>query len=91
MIQPYDQTKFLKSLTPAQLSNLESNAEKYVLEKHYKHTREHIQHYAETQLRKRGNKKILYAWALLNWTCKCGWTESEWEEWADMVIGWTKG
>ena len=91
MIQPYDQPQFLKSLTQAELANLRLNAEKYVLEKHYKHTREDIQHYAETQLYKRGYNNVRYEWALLNWSCKCGWTESEWEEWADMVIGWTKG
>ena len=89
MMGVYPLDRFLKSLTPAQLANLEANAFQEV--KSLGFTKEEIQHYAETQLPKRGNKKILLPWAMLNHLEKVGWSKTETKEWELKVIGWTKG
>jgi len=85
----YPLDKFLKSLTQAERNSLEANAFQEV--KSLGFTEGEIQDYATTQLPKRGNKKILYAWALLNHLEKMGWTKAQTAEWEQKVIGWTKG
>ena len=89
MTTVYPLDKFLKSLSPDQIHNLEANAFQEV--KSLGFSEGEIQEYANNQLPKRGNKKILFPWALMNHLEKVGWTKAQTEEWELKVIGWTKG